>query len=192
MSVMSNDVSLGLVHEVEVMLRKVGATRENFWKPVSKSEELARKVLKLVTARPSYDIVVNCNRSRAEMIKAGKYDWTNDDINEKNFPFEGKGERKESIILFHFNKTMQSDDVIVEIDKEGYRPANADEILALGEKHPSLQREFPIIALGSVWRYPDGDRRVVALWNVAGERSLFLRWFKGGWNDYFRFAAVRK
>lgn len=188
-----SDVSLGLVHEVEVMLRKVGATRENFWKLVSKDEELARKVFELVNAKPAYDVVVNCNRSRAEMIKAGNYDWVNDDITKRNFPVEDKGEKKKNIVLFHFNKYMESDDVIAEMNKAGYRPANADEILALGEAHPDLQREFPIVALGSVWRSPGGSRDMLCLNRRGFKRNLVLLCFGGGWlNVGFRFAAVCK
>lgn len=188
-----SDVSLGLVHEVEVMLRKVGATRENFWKPLSKNEGLARRVVKLVNDRPTYDVVVNYNRSLAEMVNVGQYDWVNANINKKNFPIVGEGEHKVSVTLFHFNRYIESEEVVTEMEKEGYRHAKIEELLALGETRPDLQREFPIIALGSswsIWWNPRGGRFIPALWVCAGGRYLRLAWFEDEWSSDCRFLAV--
>jgi hypothetical protein len=78
------------------------------------------------------------------------------------------------------------------MEKAGYRPARIEELLALGASQPELQKEFPIVALASVWRGPGGDRRVPYLrWDVAGRR-LDLSWFEYGWTGDYRFAAVRK
>lgn len=181
------------VSEAEVMLRKVGATRNNFWKPISKDEELARKVLEIAIAKPTYDVVVIRDRSLAEMIKAGNYEQVNNNITEKHFPVEGKGEHEIGIALFHFNQSIDSADVIAEMENQGYRPATIDELLALGENCPDLQREFRIIALGSVWRRNlSGIHYVISLWHRSGRRSLFLVWFVSSWHADDRFAAVRK
>jgi len=189
---MSNDesVGLGLAHEVEVMLRKFGATRENFWKPLSKNEELARRIVELVSARPSYIVVVDYSRSLAEMIKAGKYDWVHGNINENNFPVKGIGRHEVSVVLFHFNRVISSEDAMSEMKRTGYRPARIEELLALGENYPDLQRQFPIIALRSFWRPQLGGRGVPALWRI-GERDLRLLWFESAWHSVFRFLAVR-
>jgi len=74
------------------------------------------------------------------------------------------------------------------------RPATLPELLAFGAKYPDKQKEFPIMALGSVWIDPDGDRRVHSLGWVEGERELHLGWDKPGyvWGDYCRFLAVSK
>jgi hypothetical protein len=34
----------------------------------------------------------------------------------------------------------------------GYRPAELSELLAFGENYPEVQRKFPVIAFGSIWR----------------------------------------
>jgi hypothetical protein len=139
--------------------------------------------------------IIDYSRTVQEMIKAGNYDWTNSNITEKHFPLptELKGKKVEvSSKLFHFNRPIGSKDAISEMDKAGYRPATLAELLVLGEAHPELQKEFPIVALGSVWRDVSDDRRVPVLGFGGYERRLGLRWFGLGWNDSYRFLGVRK
>jgi hypothetical protein len=72
------------------------------------------------------------------------------------------------------------------MDEIGYRPATLAEVLAL-----RVAKQFPIVALGSVWQFP-GGRRVPCLDWDGSERSLDLGWFESGWRVIYRFAAVRK
>jgi hypothetical protein len=137
-------------------------------------------------------ITIDHDRSVEEMVRAGKYDWSNDDITSKHFLSDRKGTTQVRIQLIHFNRAMESDDVLHELDKQGLRPATLPELLALGEKHPELQRQFPIVALGSVWRRLFGDRRVACLYGHVGGRRLRLNWFDGRWCGDCRFAAVSK
>jgi len=97
----------------------------------------------------SFKVTVDYDRRLERMIEDGKYDWNNSDINAKNFPIEGKGTAEVDIELVHFNRVMESDDVLKELDKMGFRPATLPELLAFGAKYLDKQREFPIVALGS-------------------------------------------
>lgn len=144
------------------------------------------------STKPIYNIVVDYNRSLADMIKAGKYDRVNSDINSKHFPLKGKGKHELNATLFHFDRYIESDDAIAEMDKQGYRPGKVEELLALGEKYPDLQKEFPIVALGSVWRDPYGYRDVPCLSWYGSERDLYLSWFDDRWIADYRFLAFRK
>ncbi len=182
---------LGLVHEAVVTGRKVGADRD-FWSILAHDEQKFREVVELVRGRPSYEVIVNRDLSRAESIEAGKYDWVNSDITQEHFPVKGSGKQNVNIVLFHFNRTITSDEVIAEMEKAGYRPADIDELLGLGVVNPDLQKEFPIVGLGSVWRGPGGSRRVPYLGWGGVERDLDLHWFGNGWGARCRFAAVRK
>ena len=137
-------------------------------------------------------VTVDYSRSLAQMIAAGKYDWVNDDITEKHFPMKGNGKVELNLELAHFNKYISSDDAIAELKKRGLRPATLWELLAFGAKFPETQREFPIVALGSVWRDLDGDRNVPYLWGHADERSLGLCWYDHDWSDNYRFLASRE
>lgn len=142
-----------------------------------------------------FNLSVDYSRTLQEMINAGNYAWANSDITEKNFPISPKmtGKKVEvSAKLFHFNREISSEDAISEMDKAGYRPATLAEMLALGEAQPDLQRQFPIIALSSVWRNANGGRYVPCLGGDDYERKLDLYWFGGGWSAYCRFFAVRK
>ena len=141
----------------------------------------------VVTIIPYITVLVDETKTVEELISEGKYDWSNDNITSKNFPLpeDGKIEKRE-VRLFHFEKMMTSEEAIAEMDKEGYRPATIWELLGLGR----LQREFPVIVLGSVC-VVDGRRHVAYLYVLDGRHSLSLRWFDFGWGDYCCFVGVR-
>jgi hypothetical protein len=132
------------------------------------------------------------NRSLDKMIEDGEYDWVNPNITADHFPIREKVRSEFSVVLFHFNRPVGSEDVIAEMNKDGYRPAAIEELLALGESQPNLQKKFPIVALGTIWEDADGCRHVVFLWGSSGERNLDIHGFGSGWRDHYRFAAVRK
>ncbi len=139
-----------------------------------------------------YPISVNYDLSVEAAVKLGRYDWTNSDIADKNFPTTRTGKAEVAVELIHFNRVISIKDALSELDKMGYRPAELHELLALGEKYPDVQREFPIVALGSVWQDLFGDRYVPYLDRHGSKRDLYLNWIEVDWNEFFRFAAVRK
>ncbi|MEK7462895.1 MAG: hypothetical protein AAB621_00825, partial [Patescibacteria group bacterium] len=69
-----------------------------------------------VTAKnDAFRVRVNHDLSVKEAVSAGKYDWENDDINDKNFPSKRSGLAQIDIRLVHFNKDMSSEDVLKEL-----------------------------------------------------------------------------
>jgi len=62
----------------------------------------------------------------------------------------------------------------------------------LAAAHPELQKQFPIIALGSVWRDSSGSRQVPYLGVGAYDRKLYLDDFGLDWAARCRFLGVRK
>lgn len=140
----------------------------------------------------AFPVTVNYDLSLTEMIAAGKYNWTNDDITAEHFPVSGSGQVEVNVELVHFNRVIESENALKELDKAGFRPATLAELLTFGAKYPDKQREFPIIALGSVWRSRLGRRDVPVLWSRSYERDLHLAWFGHEWDEDCRFAAVRK
>ena len=156
-------------------------------------------------ARPIFPVTVDYTHSLAQMIAAGKYDWVNSDITDQHFPppsiptglppSTGSGQATKAELkleLVHFNRTISSNDAIAELKQKGLRPATLPEFLAFGAIYPEEQRKYPIVALGSVWQYWDGDRDVPFLYCGDSRRGLSLGWFEFGWYDDFRFAVVRK
>jgi len=144
---------------------------------------------------PTYTVAVDYSRSLEEMIAAGEYDSVNGNITPDHFPIKGQGKQEGAVTLFHFNRDMESDEVIAEMDKAEHRPAVIEELLAFGESHAALQREFPIIALGSRWQIPhDTISRVpeLGLRGSSSDRYLNAVWLENKWDDNYRFLAVRK
>ena len=147
---------------------------------------------KNVSARNIYPVSVDYAAGMEEMVRRGKYDWSNSNITTKHFPTKHSGKADIKIKLVHFDRSIGSENAIEELDKMGLRPAEGCELLAFGEKYPEVQREFPINALGSVWRGWGGGRRVVCLGRGGALRDASLDDFGGGWLGRWRFAAVRK
>ncbi|MDO8515714.1 MAG: hypothetical protein Q7S28_00490 [bacterium] len=140
-----------------------------------------------------YKVPVDYSRRLDAMIKDGRYDYVNPDITEKHFPEKRRGMEDIEIKLFHLNRVVNSDEATREIEKDGiWRRATLPELLALGASRPELQREFSIVAPGSVWQLEDVYRGVPYLWSGGLGRGLDLDWGIVDWGSSDRFAAVRK
>ncbi len=120
------------------------------------------------------------------------FDWVNGDINPETFPLEGNGLFLNLGFTFvHLNRNATSDEALAAMEREGLRPATFAELLAFSLKYPELQRQFPIVALGSS-ALIRGDRRVPYLDGHSRVRNLRLNWVGRAWNADCRFLAVRK
>lgn len=174
--------------QVEAIVNKLGGMNgvQRFL-----SGELVVEGNLVTSTNPTYPITINYGLSLAEMIKVGKYDSVNSDITEKHFPVNGKGTNEVVTELVHFNRFIESDEVIQELDKRGFRPATIEELLAFGTKYPEMQKQFSIVALGSFWQHL-GRRHIPFLWCDSNERHLYLHWFEYRWRGNYRFLAVRK
>lgn len=120
----------------------------------------------------------------SKLIKDHKFDWVNSDITDNLFP------EPETISsdfkLYHFNRYISSEDAIKEMESDGYRPANAWELLSWKE----WNKTDLVVALGSVGEV-DGCRRVLYLSRGVSGRGLSLDWWDGGWTARCRFLGVR-
>ena len=180
-------------------LQKLTTAMENKKLSVSQTIELIEtsnvSSEKIANPTDEMELVIDYTKTLGQAIADGNYDWKNSDINTKNFPISPEmiGKKVEvSAKLFHFNRNISSEDAISEMDKAGYRPATLMELLVLGFLFPELQKQFPIIALGSFWRNACDDRYVPYLSVDGSERWLDLRWFWGDWIAYYRFLGIRK
>ena len=186
-------VLMTIISELLSLVRQDGGTEEDFYAlgtPEGKNtlKQMASLIIKAgQMARNTFRVVADYARSVEDGVKAGNYNWSNSAITSSNFPSTRKGTSEVNIHLIHFNKNMNTDQVLSELDKQGLRSAELLELLAFGVAYPEKQREFPIVALGSVWH-----RRVPCLVRGDSERYLDLRWIDSGWYEIYRFAAVRK
>jgi len=148
----------------------------------------------------TYKVMVDYGKSLSKMIEAGKYDEFNDDINDKHFPIQGAGSPRKAgqheaeLMLVHLNWNATTKEVLEHLNSQGLEPARLEYLLVFGAAYPELQRQFPIIALGSVWVIDGGSRRYPYLRSNDDERRLILSWAGDGnhWHETCRFLAVRK
>jgi hypothetical protein len=119
----------------------------------------------------------------------------NSNVTSANFPIpkELVGKKVDKVAdLLHFNRFISSDDAVTETSEKNCDSATIFEQLAFAATYSDLQKQFPIVALGSVWR-DAGDGRYVSVLDFVGRRrELALRWFDVDWSDYDRFLGVRK
>ena len=169
------------------------ALRSAFVPPISSEKgEVEKPVIPAIPLDDTYRFTVNRDQRFKAVVKAGKYDWMNDDITEAHFPLTGSGTTELEGILVHFNRYISTNDALAELDRPGLRPADFQELCAFGATHPEVQRKFPIVELASVWTYRGGYRCVAYLWSDADGRYLRLSGVAGGLGDGYRFLAFRK
>lgn len=103
---------------------------------------------------------------------------------------ETPGDR--DFLVHQFNQHMTSKSVIDWAKANGYRVATHKEALAFAAKHPDLQRQFWIVALGSSTLHDDDYRYVAVLFSDGRRRLLHGHWFGNAWYAGHRFLLVRK
>jgi hypothetical protein len=142
-----------------------------------------------------YQITVDYSLSVEQAVAQGRYDWSEPAITcERCLPQNScRGQVQVVVGLVCFNLPIKSDQAIVQLDRCGLRPAQLSELLALGAQYPEQQRQYPIVALGSVWSDQSGCQRVLLLGVRDFDRTLELGEYGGGcWDADVRFAAIRK
>ncbi|TSC83630.1 MAG: Uncharacterized protein G01um101413_959 [Parcubacteria group bacterium Gr01-1014_13] len=212
---------MGSGFQIIKALRDAGASDDQLRTIIANGSALPDQIVALLKGANdesqsggTYSVTIDYSKSLAQMIVAGKYDYANPDIVEKNFPIQrpnaSEGDIQSSgnpyrtlgiqndnnteIVLVHLKKVVTTTEVLAHMDKLGLRPARIEELLAFGEKYPKKQLEFPIVALGSVWVYSDQLRHVACLDRNGSERDLNLDWGNPAyaWSEVCRFAAVSK
>ncbi|MCK9370241.1 hypothetical protein M0R04_10075 [Candidatus Dojkabacteria bacterium] len=126
-------------------------------------------------------------KSLKALIKQNKLDWVNDNITEKNFPLN-KNWKESEYKLYHFDKYISSEDVIEEMNKDGYEPATLQDML----NWKDWNGKDWVVALGQMWLDSFSSRYVSVLFFDGGKRRLGLTWFDLDWDDVCQFLAVRK
>lgn len=176
-----NDVTVG---QMEACINRLGGM-QHFLEFIGGKGEVVWQTIATL-----YSVIVDYNQSLAEMISEGKYDWVGSDINLKNFPKTKSREEKVEAELLHFGRAISSKNALAEMSKLGFRPATLEELLSFGAQNTEVQREFSVVALGSLCVLL-GVRRVPCLYGDGSLRFLNLFWFDGGWHGDCRFLVVR-
>ena len=151
---------LGLMHEVIITGRKVGADR-TFWKELAAKPQLFSEMVKMVAKTKGrvihnyYKVTINYSWNFSQMLAKGKYFHTDDFSDFENQEQPDKevfvllvnfylGEITKELMLWSVNQFPQEYSRMW----KSCRHATPFELLALGYQYPKLQLEHPIIALG--------------------------------------------
>ena len=143
----------------------------------------------------TFPIKVDYSKSVEEMIAAGNYEGYIPEMI-KDCPISGEGIQERELVLVRIDGEMYIDSVRIALMQRGLRAAYLEELLALGEQHPDLQRRYPSMALGSVWDSPSGFSQVPSLYKHGPEgeeeRTLNEVTDAGGFYGMGRYAAIAK
>ncbi len=144
------------------------------------------------TISDPFRLTIDYTQSLEQLILAGHYNQVHSDIATRNFPTHGEGRVKLKVVLVQFDRSISSDEVLIQLERLDLRPCTIAELGAFGVANPELQRQFPIVAMGSVWTDRHENRYIGYIWTDTGQRKFDLYWFIHSWRSDCRFLAVRK
>jgi hypothetical protein len=191
-------VALSLVQTLVASVRKAGGTDEDVHRLATPDANgVWDKIATLVVQagkRGVFTLVVDYGRGLQDSIDAGKYDHSHPQISSGNFPpnQDEVGEKHVQFVMYDFGRDILEAVITARMRKDGKRPATLRELLAFGENHPELQRQFPIVALNAVCVGDNGGLLVAYLDNGRVGRTLGLQRFRSSWGSTCRFLAVSK
>ncbi len=151
------------------------------------------EVVKKFKIVDSLVVTVDYSKSILEVVELGAFDWFNSDITAEA-PFQtsrGVGIKEEEIIIIKFDSDVTSIEVETSMRAKNLVPANIWHAGYLAQKYPDF-RQTTFVFLGTVWRDLSRFGRVAILNSYDGERHLVLSWPEYIWDDFCRFAAVKK
>jgi len=135
---------------------------------------------------------ITCEGDKAsELVKRGKYNWTNDLITDKLFPIKSHSSQSRTFELVRFDHNVTSDEALAEFARRDLKRPTYEDALVFGINYPEEQRKHPVVFLHEPVDVV-GDRSVLVLFGSAGGRRLNLGWFDGWWDRVYVFAGLRK
>ena len=156
-------------------------------------DKIAGGIAELIrTLKKVFTITCEGAHKTSELIKLGKYDWSNDLVTDERFPIEKHPPVQRVIELVEFDHDPTSEDVLAELERRGLERPTHEDGLYFGIQHSDEQRKRPIVFLHEPVQGPIGSRLVLVLDEGAGGRDLDLRCFDYRWFRDCVFAGVRK
>ncbi len=131
--------------------------------------------------------VVSINPDFAQLAQKACFSWLNPDITASNFPDIGVS--VEPFEIYSFPRAVSFNEVVREMEKRGYQPANLRELLVYSQGVPDSKDS--VYALGQSWRDKWGYLRFPNAWYGEG-RAVHLVWDNDWWHEGSKFLAVRK
>lgn len=158
--------------------------------PFGDTMKYLQRIIERAAEEGTYLVNVTTNNVE-KLIKAGNYDQVDPHIHSEDFSVEWLGSCQ--VQLVHFGYELSTDEVLKQLRCMNLAPVTVGVILALGAKYPELQKQFPIVALGSHVADSACGKLFLKLTAYASSwssRKLHLTGTRGNWKSRYRFAAV--
>lgn len=181
-------------------------------KPITKDERIAMRKAMLAllvacvrtgtmasTVLPSdhNSVTTTVNYSQSLVDVKPEFYLVHSNITDEHFPPESGGTAQVMLEPVYLNrdsdkKWISTNEAMKRLEAQGSRPATLRELLAYAKANPNYQRCSLVVALGSSWVDPSGNRNVPYLNDWNGKRALDLRWIEDDGEGYWWFLVVRK
>jgi hypothetical protein len=147
-----------------------------------------------ITKKQPLTLSVDHSKPLRARIAAGRYTDLSKGILSES-PSRKNGRREYEARIFHFDEIISSQGAKKKIEQADkrlpWKVAPVDQLVALGNLLPHLQRQFPIVALGTVFKKGPVPQ-VACLHHGDGlKRYIVLRWIGDDWCGDFAFLAIR-
>lgn len=151
------------------------------------------KSQKKINPYQDFKLVVDYRKTFLDLVIDGGYYYLDSSV-KKHFTIPRDLAGQEVVVsarMFHFEGGADSPEVIKHMTTAGYRPATDVEMLCLTALCPNLLREFPIAALGSVWKYLRITPYVVHAYRAYNRSYLEARRFSDIWHPSYHFLGIK-
>ncbi len=127
------------------------------------------------------------NSELIALIAKSDFSFVDKNLVAVNFPDDGV---RTDFKLYQFDRDISSKEVIKEMAKDGYLPANFRELLNYTERQ--WNGKDLVLAIGQTWQDDYGRCRVQFAWSDDDGRMLGVAFYGEVWNSHIRFLAVRE
>lgn len=139
-----------------------------------------------------FEVTVDYSKSVKDMVTIGNYWRVEHQITDQNFPIVGSGKAKFNTEIVRFDKRLSSEEILSRFKARNLSPAKIEILLAFAASYPEEERDYIIVALGSVWKRKDNVLAIAYL--SSGKSGWWLRpyYFENVWFEQDCFLAVHE
>lgn len=136
---------------------------------------------------------VDYSRGLNELVKEAAFDEVDRNVNDANFPAQGGGVAEVTFDLVTLGRAVTGEQAREALEKLGYRPATAAELVVFASEYPGeIVRRNSIVALGSSWKTKGGGTWIpyVEGKSLTRTRHLKLQDIRVTWVDITSYLVV--
>ncbi|MDX1535598.1 MAG: hypothetical protein R3346_02465 [Candidatus Spechtbacterales bacterium] len=120
--------------------------------------------------------------------------WYNVDSRINSDNFSGKDEKIEGLefSVLRFREMIDAESVLADMELQGLEPGTLEELLLVEVQAPDFERQWPVVALGSVFHDKERDIDLVPVaYYTENGRGIRLTNKDSAFGDEYRFLAIK-